>query len=94
MVAVDNLRATVRYIENVVALTPFMVAGLVVALFAVRGINALALGEDLATAMGVQFRCSRAARFRPVDFARYRAESADAIIILRSAAQELFIAMP
>lgn len=42
----------------------------------------------------IQFRCSRAARFRPVDFARYRAESADAIIILRSATQELFIAMP
>ncbi len=41
-----------RTMDTVFAVAPFMAAGLVVALFAVRGMNAVALGEDLATALG------------------------------------------
>lgn len=41
-----------RTMDTVTAVAPFMAAGLVVAVFAVRGMNAVALGEDLATALG------------------------------------------
>jgi hypothetical protein len=43
---------------------------------------------------GASVQVSRAVRLRPVAFARYRAESAEAIIVLRSAVPELLDAMP
>lgn len=56
--AFDHLRSwsvgslDTRSMDTVLAVAPFMAAGLVVALFAIRGMNAVALGEDLATALG------------------------------------------
>jgi iron complex transport system permease protein len=56
--AFDHLRSwsvgslDIRSMDTVVAVAPFMAVGLVVALFAARGMNAVALGEDLATALG------------------------------------------
>lgn len=56
--AFDHLRAwsvgslDSRTMDTVLAVAPFMAAGLVVALFTIRGLNAVALGEDLATALG------------------------------------------
>lgn len=41
-----------RTMDTVFAVAPFMAAGLVVALFTARGMNAVALGDDLATALG------------------------------------------
>ncbi len=41
-----------RSMDTVLAVAPFMAAGLAVALLTMRGMNAVALGEDLATALG------------------------------------------
>ncbi|WP_243399711.1 iron chelate uptake ABC transporter family permease subunit [Arthrobacter glacialis] len=41
-----------RTMDMVATVAPFMAAGLVIALFAVGGLNAMALGDDLATSLG------------------------------------------
>jgi len=63
--AFDRLRTwnlgslDVGSLQPVLAVSGFVVAGLVLAFLATRGLNAVALGEDAATALGVSVRTTR-----------------------------------
>ena len=63
--AFDHLRSwsigslDTRSMESVATVAPFMGVGLLVALFCVRGLNALALGDDLATSLGANVNRTR-----------------------------------
>ncbi|MGJ3190272.1 iron chelate uptake ABC transporter family permease subunit [Paenarthrobacter sp. FR1] len=63
--AFDHLRSwsigslDTRSMVSVLTVAPFMGAGLLVALFCVRGLNAVALGDDLATSLGANVNRTR-----------------------------------
>lgn len=63
--AFDHLRSwsigslDTRSIESVATVAPFMGVGLLVALVCVRGLNAVALGDDLATSLGANVNRTR-----------------------------------
>ena len=63
--AFDHLRSwsigslDTRSMESVFTVLPFMGVGLLVALFSVRGLNAVALGDDLATSLGANVNRTR-----------------------------------
>jgi len=55
-----------RYAAILLGVAPFLLAGLVAALFLGRALNGLALGEDLARGLGQRVRLTRAAAFAVV----------------------------
>ncbi|MDO6142192.1 iron chelate uptake ABC transporter family permease subunit [Paenarthrobacter aurescens] len=63
--AFDHLRSwsigslDTRSMESVLTVAPFMAAGLIIALFCVSGLNAVALGDDLATSLGANVNRTR-----------------------------------
>ncbi|MFF2844450.1 iron chelate uptake ABC transporter family permease subunit [Paenarthrobacter sp. NPDC057981] len=63
--AFDHLRSwsigslDTRSMESVATVAPFMAVGLLLALFCVRGLNAIALGDDLATSLGANVNRTR-----------------------------------
>lgn len=63
--AFDHLRSwsigslDTRSMESVLTVAPFMGLGLVIALFCVGGLNAMALGDDLATSLGANVNRTR-----------------------------------
>lgn len=63
--AFDHLRSwsigslDTRSMESVATVAPFMAGGLLLALFCVRGLNAIALGDDLATSLGANVNRTR-----------------------------------
>ncbi len=63
--AFDHLRSwsigslDTRSMESVMTVAPFMVVGLIIALFCVGGLNAVALGDDLATSLGANVNRTR-----------------------------------
>jgi iron complex transport system permease protein len=50
---------TSRSLSDLVAVLPYIVGGLVIALLVTRGLNAIALGEDLAAGLGTRVRTTR-----------------------------------
>ncbi|MFK0002757.1 iron chelate uptake ABC transporter family permease subunit [Paenarthrobacter sp. NPDC090522] len=63
--AFDHLRSwsigslDTRSMEAVTTVAPFIAAGLLISLFCVRGLNAVALGDDLATSLGASVNRTR-----------------------------------